>query len=215
MEDTSPLPKSLVKLEERLRKFPVTTKQLELFIKLKVGYNLTSLKTIKTPEDYYDQTYLKRCEILQVPKLNTFALCKTIVMKNKKFKESLATDPSYPLFIGVIVQYETKLSSSKLSDLMKKYQNENTKTGTKAAKKVFHYRVCSEEESREITKCDFNGVTPFEWNNEVPKKILNTPEGVDLGKIPMVLSDKILELEGGYFYLGAGEMVTKFGISTM
>ena len=76
-------------LEERIRNLPITLKQLELYMKLKVDNELTSLVTIKTKEDYYSQTYQKRAAILNVPKRNTFYLCKTIVMRNKAYKEEL------------------------------------------------------------------------------------------------------------------------------
>ena len=84
---------------------------------------------------------------------------------------------------------------------MKEFQNKNTKTDTKVSKRAFHYRVAEETESNEITGCEFNGVTPFFWNTE------------KYGTIPIVLSDHILKLNPPVFYLGAGEFITKLGIS--
>ena len=72
--------------------------------------------------------------------------------------------------------------------------------GQKASKKAYHFRVADEQESFDICQCEFNGVTPFGWSDRY-------------GKIPMVLSDGLLKLDPPYFYLGAGEEVTKFGIS--
>ena len=189
------------KLEKLVVNFPVGVKQLKLFLKLKVEYGLSSLKTIKTREDYYSQSYERRCQILQAPNLNTYTLWKTIVMKNKKYREELADDPTYPQFIGVIVQYMTKLHSAKLSDLMKDYQNSRTQSDIKASKKNFHFRVADEQESLDITRCEFNGVTPFEWDQKT------------YGNIPIVISENLLNLDPQYFYLGAGEYTTKFGIS--
>ena len=122
----SALTKKREALEQKLKNFPVTVKQLRLFLELKTEHNLTSLKTIKTPTTYYSHPYEHRARILQAPNHNTYTLCKTIIMKNKKYREDLASDPFYPLFIGVIVQYETKLHSGKLSDLLKEYQNTHT-----------------------------------------------------------------------------------------
>ena len=168
---------------------------------------LSSLVTIKTKDDYYKQNYATRARILNVPNRNTGYLCKTIIMRNKAVKQDaensseLLNDPTYPLFIGVIIQYVTKLHSGKLSEWMKNYQNNNTKTNIKLSKRAFHYRVADQEESYEISRCEYNGVTPFEFNHE------------KYGKVPIVLSENILKLNPQSIYLGAGEFITKFGIS--
>ena len=189
-----------IELEKRIKSLPVSLKQLKHYLLLKKDYGCESVRVIKTYDDYYEQSYEQRVRILQVPNLDTMVLCKTILLKNTKFNEELSEDQFYPRFVGVIIQYRTKMHSGKLADVMKQYQNDNTSM-TKASKKLFHWRLAEESENKEITHCEYNGVTPFEWDHEI------------YGRIPIVLSKNILKLDHQIFYLGAGEFNTKMCIS--
>lgn len=77
--------------------------------KLKVDAGFRSLQMARAPHDYYQWPLEKRRAFLGAASVN--ALCKTIIMKNSEYKEECATDPFYPRFIMVIVQYSKKLVS--------------------------------------------------------------------------------------------------------
>ena len=44
---------------------------------------------------------------------------------------------------------------------MKKYQNENTKTGKQVSNKGFHFKFADEEDAIALSGYVFNAITPF------------------------------------------------------
>ena len=107
-------------LEETVDSISVLLK----FIKaLKVDYGLRSFTMARAPHNYYTWSLEKRRDFLNAPSIH--ALCKTIIMKNSEYNEEYASDPYYPKFIMVIVQYSKKLISQNIANVMKNYQREH------------------------------------------------------------------------------------------
>ena len=66
-----------------------------------------------------------RVKFLKAP--SVFHLCKTIIMENTKYSIGIESfpnvkdDPTYPKYVIVIVQFEGKISSQRILNIMKKY----------------------------------------------------------------------------------------------
>ena len=73
------------------------------------------------PHDYYSWSLEQRAKFLGAPRIEM--LCKTMIMVNYQYKEENASDPHYPRFVVVIVQYCRQISSQRVLNVMKKYQN--------------------------------------------------------------------------------------------
>ena len=83
---------------------------------------------------------------------------------------------------------------------MKKYQNENTKTGVQVSNKGFHFRLAEHDEALALSGYEFNAITPFFMHGE--------------GKnLPIFLSDEIAKLEPAYFWFSGGRIQIKMGVS--
>ena len=70
-------------------------------------------------------------------------------------------DPSYPKNVIIITQFEGKHNSNRIVNIMKKYQNEKTKTSAKVSTKGFKFKHTEEEEAYELSGYEFNEITPF------------------------------------------------------
>lgn len=86
---------------------------------LKVDYGLRSLQMARAPPHYYTWTLEQRRAFLGAATIDS--LCKTIIMKNSEYKEECSSDPFYPKFIMVIVQYSKKLVAQSIAEIMKNY----------------------------------------------------------------------------------------------
>ena len=79
----------------------------------------------RAPQNYFDLSFQERVDFLKAP--STFNLCKTIIMQNTKHAEGLSSfpeaknDPFYPKYVIVITQFEGKLNSQKILQIMKKF----------------------------------------------------------------------------------------------
>lgn len=200
-EQVAALSKSREELEARVAALKVSLSQIELVKSLKADSKLSSVQTIKTANDYYSQPLESRAKILQTPNEGTEFLCKTLVCRNSWFDEKFASDPTYPEYIGIVVQFIRDVDFPALGKMVKAWQNSNT-SGEALSQKKFKYRQTTPEECFEITQCKFNGVTPFGWAND--------SRGFP---IPIVMSDAICANKPEYLFLGAGEENTKVGLS--
>lgn len=118
-------------------------------------------------------------------------LCKCIIMENKKFKPEHAS-AFYHKYVCVVIQFKTTLNNEKLIKIMKNYQNSNC--SDKVSRKGFHYRLAPDSANQEISGYMHNAVTPFMFKNT---------------EIPMVISDRIGQLQPRNFWLGGGHVNTK------
>ncbi len=165
------------------------------FLKLKEhlidrGYQSFHIKI--ADNTYYNWTLEQRAKFLKAH--STDYLCKTIVMKNKKFKEEMQSE-FYHQFVCVVVQYNSSLNNEKLIKVLKKYQNENCEENV--SRKGFHYRLADEEENLRLSGYRHNAVTPF----------------MLLENMPIIVSKEISELSPKYFWLGGGHENTKLRLS--
>jgi len=80
---------------------------------------------------------------------------------------------------------------------MKVLQNEQTKV-KKATSSMFKYRLAEESEAVTITGYGHNGMTPFYMSEN---------------KLPILLAKEITEMKPAFFYLGAGKVNIKIGVS--
>lgn len=122
-------------------------------------------------------------------------MCKTIVMENTKCVNDDTADRANSRWYLVVVQYTAKLNQQKLQ----KYLHElNNRDGRKCGKKNFHMRLAKEEDSERLTGYVKGAVCPF---------------GCVDAKMPVIFSDKITRLAPDTFWLGAGEVDLKIGMS--
>lgn len=118
-------------------------------------------------------------------------------MKNVLFNADHPADPTYPKYVCVITQYVAKLNAHKVKNLMKAYQNANTEV-QKASSSGFKFRLADEKDAVELTGYGHNGMTPFYMKND---------------SLLIILAEGIAKLEPKYFFLGAGKVNLKIGIS--
>jgi prolyl-tRNA editing enzyme YbaK/EbsC (Cys-tRNA(Pro) deacylase) len=83
---------------------------------------------------------------------------------------------------------------------MKKFQNDNTKTGSQVANKGFHFRLANHEEALALTGYEFNAITPFLINAEAKN-------------LPILLSEDIALLQPAYLWFSGGRIQIKMGVS--
>ena len=151
----------------------------------------TSFHIKLAPNTYYTWTLTQRQNFLQAHSLDH--LCKTIILKNTKFENSLKSK-FYQKFICVIIQYTKSLNNEKLIKTLKKYQNENCEQ--KTSRKMYNFRLASEIENFEVSGFRHNAVMPF----LLKKNVL------------VVMTGRLEGLEGGYFWLGGGHENVKLRV---
>ena len=90
-------------LEDMIRRAETIEFMHSMLKRLKVDHGFRSIKMANAPNDYYQWDLSKRMEFLGAP--STQSLCKTMIMENYQYREENASDPHYPRFVVVIVQY--------------------------------------------------------------------------------------------------------------
>ena len=173
-----------------------------LLKRLKVDHNLLSVQVARAPANYFDLSLQDRATFLKAP--STFHLCKTIIMQNTKHDAGLeafpqaAADPHYHKYVCVITQFEGKLNSQKILNIMKALQHEKSSVGVKMSLKGFHFRLAEETEALELSGYQYNAITPFFMKNPT---------------IPIILSQDIAELDPAYLWFSGGRINVKMGVS--
>ena len=132
-------------LENMLRKAEIVEFMLDMIKKLKVDHGLRSIQMANAPYDYYSWDLEKRAKFLNAPSYQ--ALTKSMIMVNYMYREEHASDPHYPKYVLVVVQYCRQISSQKVLNVAKRYQNsfytdkkdEDKKIGIKGYK----FRLCT------------------------------------------------------------------------
>ena len=189
--------KGLTPLENILRKADIAEFMLTMLKRLKVDHGFRSIKMANAPFDYYSWDLNKRAKFLGAP--NIECLTKTMIMVNYMYREESKDDPHYPRFVVVIVQYCRQISSQKVLNLMKKYQNSFYKNAEdKIGIKGHKFRLAENKDMEELSGYRFNAVTPFFMANE---------------KLPVVLDESIATLDPKYFWMGGGRVSLKLGTS--
>jgi prolyl-tRNA editing enzyme YbaK/EbsC (Cys-tRNA(Pro) deacylase) len=143
---------------------------------------------IRAPPEYYDRPLEFRQGIVGAASVHH--MCKSIVMENTRV-EADNSDPSILKYWLVIVQYTAKLHSDKLRAFVQKAHD------GKLSKKQINMRLCPEDVSNDLTGFEHNGVSPIAIKT----------------RLPIILSHKIAALEPDVFWLGAGEVDLKVGMS--
>ena len=76
------------------------------------------MQVVRASPDYYQTSLLERKAFLKAH--STFSLCKTIIMENTRYEQTVATYPEiakdafYPRYVMVITQFEEKLAVQKI-----------------------------------------------------------------------------------------------------
>ena len=171
---------------------------LGMLKKLKVDHGLMSVTMANAPYDYYSWTLDQRAKFLGGPSAQ--ALTKTMIMVNYMYREENASDPHYPRFVLVVVQYCRQISSQKVLGVAKRYQNSfyENEPEKKVGIKGFKFRLAENQDMEDLSGYRFNAVTPFFMTN-------NT--------LPVILDSSIANLDPGFFWMGGGRVSLKLGIS--
>ena len=148
---------------------------------------------MRVPANYYDEPleFRRRC----VGGATVDHMCKTIVMENTRCVNDDCADAFNSRWYLVVVQYTAKLNQQKLEKFLHQLNNVD---GRKCGKKNFNMRLAKEEDSERLTGYVKGAVCPF---------------GCAERRMPVILSDKIVALEPQTFWLGAGEIDLKVGMS--
>eukprot|EP00347_Sterkiella_histriomuscorum_P023358 403334949 len=187
--------RELTKEEQITESIESINTMLTFLKRLKVNHGLRSIQMARAPREYYAWSLKERKEFLGAP--SEYALCKTIIMKNSEYNDEYSNDPFYPRFIMVIVQYKKSLISQNIANIMKDYQRKHTQL-KEIGKKQFKYRLADEADAFELSGYSYNSITPFFMKND---------------KLLIILSDDIVKLNPGYFWLGGGRVELKIGVS--
>ncbi|KAL4853830.1 hypothetical protein ACK3TF_005207 [Chlorella vulgaris] len=145
----------------------------------------------RAPPDYYSQPLEYRQRV--VGAASPHHLCKSIVLTNTRAHPSV-TDCSDPLnskYYLVIVQYTARLHTQKLMAFVKSL------SGGRVAAKYFNMRLAPPEVSDELTGFEHNGVSPIGLRT----------------RLPIILSHRVAQLHPDTFFMGAGEVDLKVGLS--
>lgn len=140
------------------------------------------------PEDYYDQELEYRRDCLEAD--STDRLCKSIVMENTRANVDDCSNPLNSKYYICLVQYNARFHNEKLI----KFIYELNKASI--PKKYFNMRLAPEDVSEQMTGYVKGAVVP-----------VATKE-----RIPIIISSKIVDLPGGFFWLGGGEVLLKLGM---
>lgn len=153
----------------------------------------TKSRFYRVASDYYDWPLEQRRDVLGAP--SVVHLCKSVVMSNTHFKEP--ETPSNPRHILVIVSYAERLHKERLANAV--YERYKANTPDALSKRAFdaNWRLADNDEAIALTGYQHNGMTPIGMRTT----------------FLMVLSSTVLQLSGGSFFLGGGEIDVKWRVS--
>ena len=158
--EISKINKELENLRQLFHEVPDILEKYVIFCKMKEYFISKSYKTFHVirvlQSNYYDLSYSERKNILNAP--SEAHLCKSIIMENTVYNESLA-ERYYPKYVCIVIQFITKINAEKVLKMLKNIQNE--KSSVKLGRNRFHFRLVDEKENDELTGFRHHGVTPF------------------------------------------------------
>ena len=160
--------KGLTPLEDLVRRAETIEFMHIMLQRMKVEKGFRSVQMANAPNDYYSWDLAKRAKFLGAPSAQS--LCKTMIMVNYEYRESNASDPHYPRYLVVVIQYCRQISSQKVLNFAKKYQNSFYNDKANESKKVgikgFKFRMATQEDMSRLSGYKHNAVTPFFMANE-------------------------------------------------
>lgn len=109
-------------------------------------------------------------------------LCKTIILENTRGTTTDCSNKLNSRFYAVIVQYTSRLQTAQLEKFVRSLV-------PGASRNNYHLRSAKPEDVARLTGAEFNGVCP----------IGNTVD------IPIVLSERLLNVPTGWMFVGGGE----------
>ena len=140
-------------------------------------------------EEYYDRNLQWRRDTLKAPSIHY--LCKSILLENTHCTNEDCSDRNNSRYYCCLFQYTTKFDSDAVAKFI---QGLNPGLG----KKKFGFRLADPAKSAEITGVGKNAVAPFGMKQP----------------IPIILSDELLKLQPGYFWMGGGHVDAKLRADT-
>jgi prolyl-tRNA editing enzyme YbaK/EbsC (Cys-tRNA(Pro) deacylase) len=145
---------------------------------------------IKVPENYYGLTLMQRALQLRstVPQL-----CKSIIFQNTNWTEDVPGDPTNAQYYLVVVQYQAKMDTKLLVDLIHSLRPPETRL----PRKNIHFRLATEADNDRISGFRHNAVSPFGM----------------LENIPIVICKNVVDVQPGYIFMGGGLPDVKLGVS--
>eukprot|EP00878_Enallax_costatus_P018480 GHUV01019455.1.p1 GENE.GHUV01019455.1~~GHUV01019455.1.p1 ORF type:complete len:203 (+),score=45.50 GHUV01019455.1:669-1277(+) len=151
----------------------------------------SDFRFVRVPPEYYDCPLPFRQQCLQAASVDH--LCKSIIMENTKAHPSVKgwEDHNNSRYYVVIVQYTARLNADKLKNHIHRLN------GGKIGKQYFNMRLCPEDVSDELSGYEHNAVSPIG---------IKTP-------LPIIMSHEIANLKPDFFWIGAGEVDLKVGMS--
>ncbi|EGG15223.1 hypothetical protein DFA_10053 [Cavenderia fasciculata] len=141
----------------------------------------------RVPKTYYSWTLEKRAAYLKAPSIHN--LCKSIIVENINCVNQNTDDPFNSRFYCIIIQYTTKLQNQKILKFVKGLSTDNSSL----SKANYRFTMAQSEDSNRLTGFEYNAVCPI--GTAVP--------------IPIIISNKILELPNPIVWLGGGEVDLK------
>lgn len=143
------------------------------------------------PPDYYTWSLSERAVCLGASSPDY--LCKSLLMENKKVKESDSSksDPTNPKFVMVVIQYGATLDMRKLVTSIRALRP----VKMRLEDNQYDFRIASAEDNDKITGYTHNSVTPF---------------GLLRPGIPILLCQAIVPLK--HFWMGGGHVHLKLGM---
>lgn len=147
---------------------------------------------VQVPADYYSKSLMERAIYLQynatVPQL-----CKSIIFQNTNWVEDVTGDPTNSEFYMVIVQYQAKLDTELLVDLIYSLRPPERRL----PRKRFHFRLANEADNDRLSGFTHNAISPFGM----------------LENIPIVICKNVVDVQPSYIFMGGGKVDLKLGIS--
>ena len=168
---------------------PKDTAEVAALRKECINIGLSSAVFQWVSADYYDKPLQWRRDTLQAPSIHY--LCKSILLENTHCTNSDCSDRNNSRYYCCLFQYTTKFDSDMVAKFIKEL---NPGLG----KKKFGFRMADATASEEITGVGKNAVAPFGMKQN----------------IPIILSDELLKLQPGYFWMGGGHVDCKLRADT-
>jgi len=168
---------------EKIPEFSLKTREIIVFLQ---HSEYASWRFQTVGDDFYSRSLDVRArDILGAP--STAHLCKSLLMRNSKCSNSDCTDRRNAKYYLVLFQYDRKLRQQKLQKFVKKMSGKSNK--------FVKFSLASPEETRALTRFEFNCVSPF-----------------GVGDIPVIISHHILEDKLERIWMGSGSLNVKLRI---
>ena len=154
--------------EHRVESLQNRILQIETLLRVKQDLKNKHMYTFifKTvPSDYYSKSLLYRSQLL---KCSTAQLCKSIVLHNTSYDESMTKSFLNTPYYCIILQYEHKLNTDKLRDLLCFLDITNRGTSEERIKKKPHFQLAPSDVNERITGFQHNAVCPFGLMTAMP-----------------------------------------------